>query len=245
MQINIENLSKQFDEQTVLSNIDLNLENIHSLVLIGPSGGGKTTLLRILAGLEFPNSGTVSINQKQLQFEEDWLREYRKTIGVVFQSYNLFPHLTALENVTLPLIKVHHYKPDLAKDTAMTLFKRFQLEEHVHKIPAQLSGGQKQRTAIIRALSIKPQFLMMDEPTSALDPALTAEVLDMILQLRSEKIDLILITHEIGFAQQLAEQVLFLSNGSIVEKGKASDLFKNPQSQELNQFLNSTIKYNN
>lgn len=243
MQIKISGLSKQYDKQTVIHPLDLQLDNCHALVMIGPSGGGKTTLLRIIAGLEKPTTGMLSVNGYFPEYQEDLLRQYRKTIGVVFQAYNLFPHLTALENVVLPLMKVHGLSSTLAKENALHLFEKFRLTDHLHKKPGQLSGGQKQRVAIVRALSIKPQFLLMDEPTSALDPALTAEVFDMILQLKEENIDLILVTHEMGLAQTVAEYALFLSDGILIEKGYRDDFFNKPKTEELSVFLNSTFRF--
>ena len=181
--------------------MSLVLEETHSLVLVGPSGGGKTTLLRILAGLEIPDSGNVELNGDSIQFHEPALLRYRRTVGVVFQAFNLFPHLTALENIVLPLEKVHSHSPAQAHDIALQLLRRFQLDAHANKKPAALSGGQRQRVAIARAVAIKPRVVLFDEPTSALDPEMTAEVLEMIEQLREEGTDLILVTHEMGFAR--------------------------------------------
>lgn len=184
MKLRLRQLSKNFNGQAVLDSVCLSLEKVHTLVLIGPSGGGKTTLLRIIAGLEYPSSGELEIDGQPVLFTEDSLLRYRRTIGTVFQAFNLFPHLTALRNITLPLEKVHGHSPAAAADIARQLLQRFQLEEHAGKRPAELSGGQRQRVAIARAVSIKPRLLLFDEPTSALDPEMTAEVLDMIKELR-------------------------------------------------------------
>lgn len=243
MEINISNLKKTYGNQIVINNLELNIKDIHSLVIIGPSGGGKSTLLRILAGLEIPEKGIITINNKTLSFKETDLHDYRKTIGVVFQAFNLFPHLSAIENITLPLEKVHKIKKDEANLRAKTLLDRFQLGEHSHKYPSQLSGGQQQRVAIARAVALESQFLLLDEPTSALDPALTSEVLDSILELKKEKKDLILVTHEMGFAKNVADYVLFIDKGKILESGEAISLFKNPQTPELKIFLGKTLKY--
>jgi polar amino acid transport system ATP-binding protein len=243
MKLGIESLTKSYEQQKVLDNISIQADDIHAFVIIGPSGGGKTTLLRILAGLEFPDSGKVTIDKENIIFEEHWLREYRKHIGMVFQAYNLFPHLTALRNISLPLEQVHGFSPKAAEDRAMELLSRFQLKEHAFKQPSQLSGGQKQRVAIARAMAIKPRFLLLDEPTSALDPEFTSEVLDMIEELREEKKDLILVTHEMGFARKVADHVLFMAEGKVLEIGTAKDVFDNPQQPELQMFLEKVLKY--
>ena len=223
--------------------MSLDLEETHSLVLIGPSGGGKTTLLRILAGLEIPDDGNVELNGEPIQFHESALLCYRRTVGVVFQAFNLFPHLTAFENVVLPLEKVHSQSPTQAREIAMQLLRRFQLDSHANKKPAALSGGQRQRVAIARAVAIKPRVVLFDEPTSALDPEMTAEVLDMIEQLREESTDLILVTHEMGFARLAADRVAFLSEGRILEFGETKSVFDAPNTEECKRFLGTVLKY--
>lgn len=243
MKLKVAGLGKTFAEHSVLNAVEVSFENIHSLAFIGPSGGGKSTLLRILAGLEYPTAGTVEINGQLLTHSENELQGYRKTVGTVFQAFNLFPHLTALENITLPLEKVHCLSPAAAKTTAMDFLVRFQLEKHAKKRPAELSGGQRQRVAIARAISIKPKLLFFDEPTSALDPEMTAEVLEMIEELRDEGRDFILVTHEMGFARKVADQVAFLADGRIVECNEAEALFSHPQSPQLQQFLGRILKY--
>ncbi|MEO7932218.1 MAG: amino acid ABC transporter ATP-binding protein [Chthoniobacterales bacterium] len=243
MRLSLRALGKNFGEQPVLTGIDLRFDDIHSLAFIGPSGGGKSTLLRILAGLEIPSTGTVEINRVTLSHDEAELHRYRKSVGTVFQAYNLFPHLTALANITLPLEKVHGLSTADANATAMDFLTRFQLEKHAHKRPAELSGGQRQRVAIARAISIKPKLLFFDEPTSALDPEMTAEVLEMIEALRDEGRDFILVTHEMGFARKVADQVVFLAEGRIVESNAGESLFSHPQTPQLQQFLGRILKY--
>jgi polar amino acid transport system ATP-binding protein len=243
MQLRLHQLSKHFGGHPVLESLSLHLEKVHTLVLIGPSGGGKSTLLRIIAGLEFPDSGEVEINGDRVIFEEPALLRHRRTVGTVFQAYNLFPHLTALQNITLPLEKVHHHPPAEAGDIARQLLARFRLEKHAGKRPAELSGGQRQRVAIARAVSIKPRLLLFDEPTSALDPEMTADVLDMIKELREEGRDFILVTHEMGFARQVADQVALLAEGRIVEAGAVEQLFENPANPESRRFLAKVLKY--
>jgi len=243
MTIDVRGLNKSFGRHLVLKNIDLSIENTHSLVLIGPSGGGKTTLLRILAGLEEPDTGNVNINGHHLSPNEKLLREYRKHVGMVFQSYNLFPHLTALENIVLPLEKVHGYDRTSAVQKAVHLLSRFRLEEHQQKKPAQLSGGQKQRIALSRAIAISPEFLILDEPTSALDPEFTAEVLDMIEELREEDTHLMLVTHEMGFARHVADCVLFMDDGEIIEQGSPEKVFDAPEHENVRRFLDRILRY--
>lgn len=243
MQIKIDGLNKSFGEHHVLNDISLDLDDCHSLVIVGPSGGGKTTLLRVIAGLEPADSGSLEVNGRPVTFEEKSLREYRKHVGMVFQAYNLFPHLTALENITLPLEKVHGIVPTEAREVAMNLLTRFQLADHVHKKPAQLSGGQKQRIALSRAIAIAPEFLILDEPTSALDPEFTAEVLDMIEELREEDKHLILVTHEMGFARHVSDYVIFIDDGVIIEEGPPEAVFEKPQHPKVIKFFDRVLKY--
>src|ERR1700730_11501633 len=243
MKLRLSQISKRFDGHLVLDHINLALEKVHTLVLIGPSGGGKSTLLRIIAGLEFPDSGEVEINGERVLFQEEPLLRHRRTVGTVFQAFNLFPHLTALQNITLPLEKVHGYKPKAARETAEEILERFQLTEHCHKPPAQLSGGQRQRIAIARAISIKPKLLLFDEPTSALDPEMTAEVLEVIEELRKEGRDLVLVTHQMGFAHRIADQIALLSGGQITECGPPSQVLDNPVSETTREFLAKILKY--
>jgi len=243
MHLSLHQISKRFDEHLVLDAVTLELEKVHTLVLVGPSGGGKSTLLRIIAGLEYPDAGEVTINGEPVVFEEPNLLQHRRTIGTVFQAFNLFPHLTALENITLPLEKVHNYSPAEANDIAGKLVARFRLEKHAAKRPAELSGGQRQRVAIARAVSIKPRLLLFDEPTSALDPEMTADVLDMIQELREEGRDFILVTHEMGFARQIADQVAVVSDGRIIESGPVGQIFGTPAHPATRQFLAKVLKY--
>jgi polar amino acid transport system ATP-binding protein len=243
MNLRLENITKSFNAHRVLDAVSLSFEKVHSLVLIGPSGGGKSTLLRVIAGLQKPDAGSLEINGTKINFEESALRTHRKSIGVVFQSFNLFPHLSALDNITLPLEKAHQIAPAKAYDTAMETLCRFRLESHAHKKPAELSGGQQQRIAIARAIAIKPRLLLFDEPTSALDPEMTAEVLDVIRELRQEGRDFVLVTHAMGFARGVADQVVFLAEGRIVEQGPPQEVFDAAQSARCRDFLSRVLKY--
>ena len=243
MRLKATNLCKSFGRQIVLRNVNLDLDEVHTLAFIGPSGGGKSTLLRIVAGLEKPDSGTLYLNDREIIYREKELMAHRRTVGTVFQAFNLFPHLTALQNITLPLEKVHQYNPAEARQVAAVILERFGLSEHGHKSPAQLSGGQRQRVAIARAISIKPKLLLFDEPTSALDPEMTAEVLDVIGELREEGRDLVLVTHQMGFAHRVADQIALLSGGEIIECGPPKQVLDNPQSETTRQFLAKILKY--
>jgi polar amino acid transport system ATP-binding protein len=243
MKLRIAGITKRFGSHVALDSVSLALDKVHTLALIGPSGGGKSTLLRIIGGLEFPDSGELEINGDPVVFREEALLRHRRTIGTVFQSFNLFPHLTALQNITLPLEKVHGHSPAGAADAALQLLRRFKLDEHAAKRPAELSGGQRQRVAIARAVAIKPRLLLFDEPTSALDPEITAEVLDMIGELREEGRDFILATHEMGFARRVADQVAMLADGRVVEVGEAARLFDSPASPATRDFLARVLKY--
>jgi polar amino acid transport system ATP-binding protein len=242
MKLDIHNVSRSFEARKALCDASLSFEDVRSLVLIGPSGGGKSTLLRIIAGLETPDSGTVAINGKSVAFDERSLLLHRRNIGVVFQAFNLFPHLTALENLLLPLIVAHRQTKAQARDAALQILSRFGLEGHANQKPASLSGGQKQRIAIARALVTKPQLILLDEPTSALDPEMTHEVLEMIKELRDQGRELILATHEMAFAKNAADQIAFVAEGRILESGNPAEVFTSPKTHHLQMFLSKGIQ---
>ena len=243
MRLEFRSISKYFGENQALRDVTLSLPEVHSLAIIGPSGGGKTTLLRIIAGLEVPESGSLAIDGSEVNFTEEFLLAHRRSIGTVFQAYNLFPHLTARENVLLPLVKVHRVPLAEARETVESLFERFQLSRHADRRPAELSGGQQQRVAIVRAIAIKPRFLVFDEPTSALDPEMTAEVLDFIAELRAEGRDLIIVTHNMGFARQVSDYCVFIAEGQAVEEGASAEVFSRPKTPELVNFLDKVLRY--
>ena len=243
MNIRLRGVTKKFGSQCVLDDLTFDAEFVHTLALVGPSGGGKSTLLRLLAGLDTPDEGEIFINGARLSRDESALRLHRRQAGIVFQAYNLFPHLTALENVELPLTHVHGLDHAAAKDRALEVLGRFQLEDHAAKQPAQLSGGQRQRVAIARALATDPAFLLLDEPTSALDPEMTAEVLDVIAELRESAKPIILVTHEMGFARRSADLVAFVAGGGIAECAPAEEFFTNPRQPVTKRFLEKILKY--
>ena len=237
MRLSISGLSKRFGPHQVLDRLSLELESVHRLALIGPSGGGKTTLLRILAGLETPEAGEVQLDGIRMRFEEAALLRHRRTVGVVFQAFNLFPHLTALQNITLPLEKVHDYAPAEAREVAMRLLTRFQLATHAAQKPAALSGGQRQRVAIARALAVKPRVLLFDEPTSALDPELVGEVLDVMKNLAGEGMTMLIVTHEMGFAAHVADRIAFIDSGRILDDGPPRRVLHESREPRVKQFL--------
>ena len=244
MQLEIRGLTKTFAGMKALDGLDLTVDAKGSLAIIGPSGGGKTTLLRILAGLETPDSGVIVLNGRTLDFSsENALIAHRRRVAVVFQAYNLFPHLNAENNLVLPLVKTRGVERAVAIAESRALLERFGLAEHAHKYPNELSGGQKQRVAIARALSLKPEILLFDEPTSALDPEITAEVLDVINGLRDENRDLILVTHEIGFARHACEQVAFVSEGQVRASGPSETLYDQSDSPEFQHFVSRIIHW--
>jgi len=243
MKISLRGVSKSFGRQRVLDSLEFDLSFEHALALVGPSGGGKSTLLRLLAGLDVPDTGGIFVNGEGIGCEEEDLRRYRKKIGMVFQAFNLFPHLTALENVVLPLVHVHGIGRAEATERAKDVLRRFELQNHDKKHPGQLSGGQRQRVAIARALAPNPDFLLLDEPTSALDPEMTSEVLDVIGELRRAGNPIILVTHEMGFARRTADFVAFVARGGIQECAPPEDFFENPQSDETRRFLAKILKY--
>jgi polar amino acid transport system ATP-binding protein len=219
MNLEISGLVQRYGTATVLDGLELHTGDIRSLVLVGPSGGGKSTLLRILAGLDVPVAGSVAFDGVALSRNEPSLRAYRRTVGTVFQAYNLFPHLTAMENLLLPLVHVHGLSESEARARVREPLERFGLATHAHKRPSELSGGQKQRIAILRALVVQPKRLFLDEPTSALDPEMTAEVLEMIGELKNLGTQFVLVTHEMGFARRVADLMAFVGDGRVLAHG--------------------------
>jgi len=243
LKLSLQKLTKHFGGPHVLDNIDAEIGPVRSLVLVGPSGGGKSTLLRLIAGLERPDAGSLHLDGHPLPTDEPALLAYRRSLGVVFQAFNLFPHLSALENITLPLEKVHGHPPAEAREIALQTLARFQLDAHSSKKPAALSGGQKQRVAIARAIACKPRLLLFDEPTSALDPEMTAEVLDLIGELKADGREFILVTHAMHFARHVADQVAFLAQGRILELAPPDRFFHAPEHPLCRDFLARVLRY--
>jgi polar amino acid transport system ATP-binding protein len=243
MQLNVSGLTKYYGSHRAVEGLTLSIPSARVLVLIGPSGGGKSTFLRLLGGLETPDSGTIEMLGSPLPTTPAGLLEHRRKNGFLFQQFNLFPHLTALRNLTLPLEEVHQLSSEEALKIARAALERFGLSEHANKLPAQLSGGQQQRVGIARAIAAKPQVLFLDEPTSALDPEMTAEVLELIQELAENGQNIVLSTHEMGFARVVADQVAFLAEGRVIESGPPDALFESPQSPICQKFLSRVMRY--
>ncbi|CAF0689595.1 amino acid ABC transporter ATP-binding protein [Candidatus Methylacidithermus pantelleriae] len=241
MRLELVGITKSYRGTPVLRNIEAHLSGVQCVAILGPSGSGKSTLLRILAGLEVPEEGTVLWEGQPLPNEPARLLQWRRSVGVVFQSFNLFPHLTALQNLVLPLEKAHGYSKSQAKERAWAALAQLRLAEHAHKKPAQLSGGMRQRVAIARALVIEPQILFLDEPTSALDPESAQEVLKLVKEIAEQKRNLVLVTHHVGFARSIADWGIFLAHETILEQGPASQFFVSPQTEELKRFLEKLL----
>ena len=243
MKLEIEGATKTYGATRALDGLSLALPAARILVLIGPSGGGKSTLLRVLGGLETADQGTVQVNDHRLVADPAALQAYRRKNGFLFQQFNLFPHLSASKNITLPLEKVHHHDPATARAMADQALARFDLLEHAGKLPAQLSGGQQQRVGIARAVAFSPEILFLDEPTSALDPEMTAEVLELIQELAAAGQHIILSTHEMGFARAVADQVALIAAGKILESGPPAAVFGAPREELTQRFLAKVMRF--
>jgi polar amino acid transport system ATP-binding protein len=243
MRLEARDLVKCYGKTRALDGLSLGIESARVLVLIGPSGGGKSTLLRVLGGLEIPDQGAVGVNGHALGADPLALLDYRRRNGFLFQQFNLFPHMTARRNIALPLEKVHGRAAADAQALAEQALARFGLLDHADKLPAQLSGGQQQRVGIARAVAHQPEVLFLDEPTSALDPEMTAEVLELIQELAEAGQDIILSTHEMGFARAVADQVAFVAAGKIEELAAPGDLFGAPASALCQRFLSRVMRY--
>jgi len=240
MMINVSHLSKRFGNHEVLKEINLTIKQGEVVAIIGPSGSGKSTLLRCLNLLEKPNSGTIAIDQVILNsqhYNHKQETNLRKQSAMVFQHYNLFKNKTALENITYPLIVGQKMAKDKAKQYGLSLLERVGMLAYANQYPITLSGGQQQRVAIARALAVRPKVLLFDEPTSALDPERVHEVLQVMLKLAKENITMLIVTHEMEFAKYVADRIIFMSNGIIVEEGQAKSLIDNPQHELTQRFL--------
>jgi len=231
------NVRKSFDTEVVLNNLSLSVPEHTATVLIGASGSGKSTLLRCINLLETIDDGQIFLDGKEISDPLINVDEVRRNLGMVFQSFNLFPHKTVLENITLSPIKVHGKSKDEANSHALALLKRFDLSDKADQYPDRLSGGQQQRVAIIRSLAVNPRLLLLDEVTSALDPVLVNEVLSSVRDLKLDGMTMVLATHEMGFATQVADEVCFLESGSIVERGTPDQVLRNPVNPKTQEFL--------
>lgn len=248
--IQLENVSKAYGDLVVMDNLDLSMKKDDRLVIIGPSGSGKSSLLRVLMGLEGIQSGTINF-QKQHYIIGDKDKQAKildnniqKKIGMVFQHYTLFPHLSILQNLILAPIKVHKLEKKVATEKARALLARFGLESKLNAYPSQLSGGQKQRVAIARALMLEPELMLFDEVTSALDPEMVTEVQNVMMQLADQKMAMIIVTHDMHFARNIASRVIFCANGKIVEQGHPEMLFTSPKEIRTREFLEKVLHIN-
>ena len=235
--ITVKNLKKNFGDLTVLKGIDVTIEKGECVVVIGPSGPGKSTFLRCLNRLEEPDGGEIDIEGTDLLSPHTDINEMRQRIGMVFQHFNLFPHKTILENVTLAPIKLKKMPQKEAEDAALDLLRRVGIEDKASVYPSTLSGGQKQRVAIARSLAMNPQVMLFDEPTSALDPEMVGEVLDVMKNLAKEGMTMVVVTHEMGFAKEVANRVLFMADGVILEEGTPEEIFEHPQHERTKAFI--------
>ena len=238
--INIKGLKKAFGDNEVLKGIDLNIEEREVVVIIGPSGSGKSTLLRCMNYLEEPTAGSVTVDGILLDGEAN-INKVREEVGMVFQRFNLFPHMTVLQNIMLAPRKVRHVSSEEAEKTARELLARVGLSDKADAYPEQLSGGQQQRVAIARALAMHPKVMLFDEPTSALDPEMVGEVLDVMRSLAREGMTMVVVTHEMGFAREVGDRLLFVDEGRIIEQGAPQEIFEHPQEERTQSFLSKVL----
>ncbi len=248
--LEMKSIVKKFGDCQALNSVDFSVKKGETVAVIGPSGSGKSTLLRCINCLERIESGSISIlgetfvsseNGKAVYIPEKDLKRICAETGMVFQHFNLFPHMTCIENICYAPIKVKKEKKEQARGRAMELLEMVGLETKAEAYPAQLSGGQKQRVAIARGLAMKPEIMLFDEPTSALDPEITGEVLNVMRDLAKKHMTMVIVTHEMGFAREVADRVVFMDGGMIVEQGTPDDIFRNTKSERLKEFLSSVI----
>ncbi len=232
----INDLHKSYGENEILKGIDLTVNKSEVVVVVGPSGSGKSTLLRCINYLEVPTKGTITIDKETINKKTN-INNIRKDVGMVFQHFNLFPHMTVLQNIMLAPVKVRKISKDKAKQKALELLRRVGLESKADNYPSQLSGGQQQRVAIARALAMEPKIMLFDEPTSALDPEMVNEVLDVMKDLAQSGMTMMCVTHEMGFARQVADRVIFVDQGKILEDASPEMLFTNPKHDRTKEFL--------
>jgi len=240
--IEIKNVSKWFGDFQVLTDVNETIERGQTVVICGPSGSGKSTLLRCVNGLEPYQKGEIFVDGLSLSDPRTNLYKLRENIGMVFQRFELYPHMTVLQNICLAPIKVHKWPKPKAAHKAMALLERVGIPDKANAYPANLSGGQQQRVAIARSLAMEPHYMMFDEPTSALDPEMIQEVLEVMIGLAKEGMTMLVVTHEMGFAREVADEIIFMDEGRIVERGRGDDFFKYPKSQRTKDFLGQILK---
>ena len=241
--ISLEKVNKWFDDFHVLKDIDLSVIKGQKIVICGPSGSGKSTMIRCINRLEAHQGGKIVVHNTELSNDLKNIDIIRKNVGMVFQQFNLFPHLSVLDNISLAPIWVKKMPKKEAEEVAMAYLDKVKIPEQAHKFPGQLSGGQQQRVAIARSLAMNPDIMLFDEPTSALDPEMIKEVLDVMIQLAEEGMTMLVVTHEMGFAKTVADQMIFMDEGRIVEQAKPEDFFNNPKSDRTKLFLSQILNH--
>ena len=239
----LDNVNKWFGEFHVLKNINLSVDRGEKIVICGPSGSGKSTIIRCINALEEHQRGSIIVDGIRLTHDLKHIDAIRREVGMVFQQFNLFPHLTVLENLTLAPRWVRKVPRKEAEETAMSLLERVKIPEQADKYPGQLSGGQQQRVAIARSLCMRPKIMLFDEPTSALDPEMIKEVLDVMIELAREGMTMLVVTHEMGFARTVANRIIFMDGGQIVEQNEPEQFFNNPQSERTKLFLSQILSH--
>ena len=241
--IHLEKVNKWYDDFHVLKDIDLIVNKGQKIVICGPSGSGKSTMIRCINRLEAHQKGTIVVHGTELTNDLKNIDLIRKNVGMVFQQFNLFPHLSVLDNISLAPIWVKKMPKNEAEDIAMSYLEKVKIPEQAQKFPGQLSGGQQQRVAIARSLAMNPDIMLFDEPTSALDPEMIKEVLDVMIQLAEEGMTMLVVTHEMGFAKTVADQMIFMDEGRIVEQASPDEFFNNPKSDRTNLFLSQILNH--
>ncbi|OIK10740.1 peptide ABC transporter ATP-binding protein [Bacillus sp. MUM 116] len=239
--IKVNRLSKSFGSLEVLKSINIEINKQEVVCIIGPSGSGKSTFLRCLNRLEEPTAGEIWIDSKNIMDKQTDINKIRQNVGMVFQHFNLFPHKTALENITMALLKIKKYSKGKAEEHGMKLLGKVGLSEKAHQYPRSLSGGQQQRVAIARSLAMEPKVILFDEPTSALDPEMVGEVLQVMKDLAREGMTMIIVTHEMGFAREVADRILFMDHGTILEEGRPDELFLHAKQKRTQEFLKMVL----
>jgi general L-amino acid transport system ATP-binding protein len=248
--VEMSGVNKYYGAHHVLKNVDLSVTRGEVVVVIGASGSGKSTLIRCVNGLEMYQTGSLRVDGYHMPVQQDRmlggekeLAAIRKGVGMVFQQFNLFPHKTVLENITIAPMRVRRKSRKEAENNALRLLERVGLSEHSHKYPGQLSGGQQQRVAIARSLAMEPHLMLFDEPTSALDPEMIGEVLDVMRELAADGMTMMIVTHEMGFAREVADRIVYIDHGTILEIGKPDEFFENPKNDRARSFLARVLKH--